>query len=127
MNTEELKAWAEQVDLSPLWQEIRKVTGLDDLNFSYKIKETRSGLSLDFTSQNLAERTGFLKLMFKDLFITQFSSGIIWKSKTVDEPYASIWGSVDFTYNHPGGGSNGISFLRYWYSDKRGWEFDDRC
>ena len=123
MNIEELKNWAENIDLEPLWQEIRRVTGLDDLKFTHKVVEGRSGLRFEFSSQNLAERVGFLKLLFKDLYISQFGTGVSWKSDA-DEPYALLWGSIDFTYNHPDGGSNGKSFMRYWYSDKKGWQFD---
>jgi hypothetical protein len=128
IHLDEMKSWAESIPMDELFSEIKKVTGLDDLVFNYRIEENRngSGIIIRFTSQDLAERSGFLHLMFKELYITQFNSSVSEEYDKDTYEYLhkfSYWGSVDFSYSHPGGGSNGCAFLNFWYDDKQGWQF----
>jgi hypothetical protein len=130
------REFVENVPIEDLYAEIRKRTGLDDLVFSKKIVEDRHGRSrIEIESQDLADRTGFLKLLFKELVISTFNTEtkITCVSKDeneqwLKEPYyiaqAYIWGTIAFAYTHPGGGSNGHTFMSYRWSPEKGWEFD---
>ena len=127
-NKDKAWQWSETIPVEELFSEIRKVTGLDDLKFEHKIASDRYDCPrLEFTSQDLAEKTGFLKLMFKELYIANFNSEIYEDyDKETYEYFGTfhLWGTVSFSYTHPGGGSNGKTFMTFWYDDRQGWKFD---
>ena len=130
------REFVENVPIEELYSEIRKRTGLDDLKFTKKISEDRWGRSyIEIESQDLADRTGFLKLLFKTLVISTFNTDtkITYVDKDeneqwLKEPYyiakAHIWGTISFVYTHPEGGSNGHTFMSYRWSPEKGWQFD---
>lgn len=127
MTYEQLIEWAEQIPMDELYSKIRQLTGLSDLKFTSKVKDVRGHIVVQFASQDLADRVGFLKLIFKEIQITQFNSEVYLKAENEDEePIPRYWGTASFSYTHPSGGSNGQTFLHYWYDDRTGWEFDER-
>ena len=125
---EEAQKFIDELPVEDLFAEIRKVTGLSDLKFTYKVEESYDGrLGIKFTSQDLADRVGFLKLLFKELYIKQFSSYVDYANDDNEEDKELIWwGTADFSYTHPSGGSNGCTFLSFRYNDRKGWTFDQR-
>ncbi|MEE3344848.1 MAG: hypothetical protein VZS44_12195 [Bacilli bacterium] len=123
VNQEELKEWAENIPMDMLFMEIKRLTGLSDLKFTYKVYEGNNGLRISFESQDLTDKVGFLKLMFSEIKITDFSSKITYNEKedgTIEYVY---WGTTDFKYEHPSSGRNGYSFLSFAYTDRKGWVF----
>ena len=126
MENEKLMKWAETIPMEGLFDEIKRLTELNDLKFTYKVVEGRSGVRIEFESQDLADKVGFLRLMFKEIYISQFNSEVYFKEEDDEEARPRYWGTASFRYNHPSGGSNGCTFLTFWYDDKRGWEFDYR-
>ena len=122
-SNENAKKFAESIDMTELFDHIKSITGLSDLKFNYKITTNRYDEPyITFESQDLVEKVGFLKLIFSSISISQFNSEIIY-SKESDEYY--YWGTANFRYDHPSGGSNGCTFLRFRYIHGY-WEFDDR-
>jgi len=119
-NETELMSWAESIPMDELWDEIREVTGINDLDFDYDIYESRGYVRIKFKSQDLADRTGFLRVMFGELYIEEFNSEVYYKK---EDHQPAFWGSASFAYRHPDGGSNGYTFLRFWYDDTNGWQF----
>lgn len=114
------KKFAESIPMDELFSEIKRVTELPDLKFTYKIVESRTGMPrITFQSQDLVDKVGFLKLIFQELVISEFNSEIFSK----DGEYI-FWCTVTISYEHPDGGSNGKTFYMANYSKKRGWEFD---
>lgn len=126
MENEKLIEWAENIPMEELFAEIKRLTELNDLKFTYKVVEGRSGVRIEFESQDLADKVGFLRLMFKEIYISQFNSEVCNKAEDGEEARPRYWGTASFRYTHPSGGSNGCTFLTFWYDDKRGWEFDYR-
>ena len=123
MNNEEMFKWAEQIPMDELYDYLRKLTGLADLQFTTKIIEDREGKPrIMFQSQDLVEKVGFLKLMFSSIIISQFNSNIKF-DKDLNDFY--FWGTAAFSYNHPHGGSNGCTFCTFWYKN-HAWTFSDR-
>ena len=121
--------YAEEIPFDELFDYIRKLTGLDDLQFTVKLMEDRYGnVYPKFKSQDIVDKVGFLKLMFSEIEISEFNSQI---SAREPEDYHDLdytqdyplhyWCTVDFSYTHPGGGSNGCTFLTAWYDGS--WEF----
>ena len=120
MDTEQLKEWAENIPIDDLFDEIRRRTGLSDLKFTHKVVERRGYIRIQFESQDLVDKVGFLKLLFKSIIISQFDSEV----KYIEESNKLFWwGTADFSYSHPDGGSNGHTFLSFRYDDKGGWTF----
>ena len=124
---EEMVKWAENIPMEDLFSEIRRISGLSDLKFTYKVVERNNSVRIYFESQDLIDKVGFLKLMFKEIVISQFNSEVTYKAyDDEDEPTFHYWGTASFSYTHPSGGSNGCTFLTFWYDDRRGWTFDQR-
>ena len=121
METEKMIDWAEKIPIEELFNEIRKVTGLNDLKFTHKIYERNNYVTIEFSSQDLVDKVGFLKVLFSSIVISQFNSEV--KVKPDSENKLFYWGTADFRYNHTYGGSNGKTFMTFRYDDKSGWEF----
>ena len=126
MDNEKTIEWAERIPMEELYAELRRLTGLSDLKFTKKIKESRNDdVYITFESQDLIDQVGFLKLMFKKIRITNFNSKVYYK-EIDNKNLPHYWGTVCFSYSHPSGGSNCCTFLTFWYDDRKGWEFDQR-
>lgn len=120
----DIRLWAEKLNLEPLFDHIRDILELPDLKFTYEVRDSGRGVNLMFESQDLSNRVGFLKALFANIKVASFNSDVRY-SKEDDEEEATpkLWGTASFRYTHPMGGSNGHSFLTYWYQDDRGWYF----
>lgn len=126
-----LVAWANSIPYEGLWDKLRGMTHIRDLRFEHSVSDRRGYVRVFFQSEDLAPRTGFLRLMFEELYVSQFNSEVKYATKEVadrlgieeGEPY--WWGTACFDYQHPGGGSNSHKFLSFVYSDKQGWAFND--
>ena len=121
--------FAHEIPFNELFAKISQLTGLNDLKFSVKFVNGREGLRPEFESQDLVDKVGFLKLIFSSIKITSFNSAIaIDKPRNYDDiDYTKTypiyyWCTVDFSYEHPGGGSNGKTFLTAWYQDNQ-WQY----
>ena len=125
MNIEKMKEWAENIPMEELYSELRRLTGLSDLKFTTKVRELRDMVIIDFESQDLVDKVGFLKLIFKEIKIARFDSSVQPKQSDDDNENDEYfyWGTASFRYTHPGGGSNGCTFLTFQYDDRKGWEF----
>ena len=128
---EEAQKFIDDLPVEDLFDEIRKVTGLSDLKFTYKVEESCDGrFEIEFTSQDLADKVGFLKLLFKELYIKQLSSFVEYVDDDNEEDkyyYCTIkeleWlGMVSFSFTHLSGGSNYDAFLGFRYTKRKGWE-----
>lgn len=126
---EEAQKFIDELPIEDLFAEIRKVTGLSDLKFTSRVVERNTYFHIVFESQDLADRVGFLKLLFKELYITQSSSYVEYinddnADNDYDEDNKELvwWGSASFSYTHPGGGSNGHTFLSFRYTKRKGWQ-----
>ena len=119
---DEMRKWAEQVPVEELYSEIRKLTGLSDLSFTTKIDEDRYGRPrIQFSTQDLVDKVGFLKLLFSYIDISTFNTEIKYNE---ERDIFYWWGSAHFSYKHPSGGSNGHAFLTFWYDGN--WQFENR-
>ena len=120
---QELMKWAENIPMEELWSEIRRITGLSNLTFTHKITERNGYVHIKFDSQDLVDLAGFLKIIFKELTISNFVSEV--KYKAIDdnkEVIPTYWGTANISYTSLKG-SNGCDFLTFWYDDRTGWKF----
>lgn len=122
MTTEQALEFAQTIPFEELFEEIRRVTGLQDLVFTKEFRTNyRGDVIPEYSSQDITDKVGFLNLLFKTIKITQFSSQISYDDRTASPYY---WGTVDFSYTHHSGGSNGHTFMTVWYEPaKNGWTF----
>lgn len=122
MTNDEIEAWAEQIPMEELYNYIRDLTGLDDLQFTTNIhRDRRTGYPrIEFSSEDLVDKVGFLSLMFESIQITQFNSSI-----SVKDDDIQYWGTACFSYQHPSGGSNGYTFCMFRF-DGSEWSFREQ-
>ena len=120
MDIEKAKEFFNSIPMEELFAEIRRVTDLSELSFNTKVIDTGSRLSIPSTSQDIVDRVGFLKLIFKELHVQV--DGMVSVNREGEFIY---WCIVDMDYNHPGGGHNGFPFLHANYTEKTGWHFEE--
>ena len=123
MTQEEALEFAKSIPFEGLFDEIRAVTGIQDLEFTVNLdrKNYKGDIIPAYTSQDIADRTGFLNgLLFKSIVIAQFNSEVCYHT---EDKRLYYWGTVAFKYVHPAGGSNGHTFMTVWYDAVNGWEF----
>lgn len=140
MNEEELKRKAfyererkrkdefkESIDLTPVFQWLSKVTGLE-LNFVY---DTNKQDMISFESNNIVDKIGAIGLAFESVVIDTFGNGITSTKPTIydtekidyDKDYdLYYWASIHFSYRHVGGGTNGVEFATVQYVNGE-WKF----
>lgn len=120
VNTSEAMNFANSIPMGDLFEEIKRVTGINDLHMTYKITENRDGKPvINFKSQDLSDRIGFLNLIFKEIVVSNFNSSIVYRNNNY-----IYWCTIEFRYTHPGGGQNGQCFYCARYSNNT-WEFGD--
>lgn len=113
--------FANSISFDELFSYIKTITGLQDLRFTIRQAEDRYGYPIiKFESQDIVDKVGFLKLIFSELKIANFNSEIKYDE---DSNTFWYWCSIAMDYSHPGGGSNGKTFLVARYVN-RNWEFE---
>lgn len=75
-----------------------------------------------YQSEDIRSQCGAFGKVLKECRLTQFNSSISFDEKT-NEPF--YWGSMDLSYQHNEGGSNGMRIMDYTYSTRNGWEMKD--
>lgn len=115
----ELLEWIDTIPFDELFDEIRSVTNTSDLDFTSEVKNTGWDIYVIIKSQDLVDRTGFLKLMFEKLVI---ECSLVVREKRDDSGFSAS-GHFSFSYAHPDGGSNGYAFISCYYDDVKGWMF----
>lgn len=119
---QELFAFGEAVPMEELFDKIREVTGISELEFDYEVKKYPygNGIGIKFQSQDIVDKVGFLDLMFKTLYIYTGNNQIFTDKQTGKLAY---WAIISFRYDLQSGGSNGSDFMTAWYSEDSGWTF----
>ena len=118
--------WLDTVPFDELFDEIRDITGLSDLDFTINLKNVRRDLYVMIKSQNLVNKVGFLRLMLKTIIIDGGLSVDVVRDSDIDNPKFRINGHINFSYTHPNYGSNGYDFLWCSYDDVNGWTVRER-
>lgn len=114
-----IQEFAESIPMEELFDHIKELTGLSDLKFEVSKEFNRNGdFRILFESQDLADRVGFLKLLFKELYISNFGGYVNMRSSGK----CYYWTSVTFDYVHPNGGMNGHTFCDVHYEDGQ-WQY----
>ena len=76
---------------------------------------------LGFTSQNIVQHTGCMKNIFKNLYVTSFSGGKLFKD---DSGVKRIWRNVCLSWEFIIGGSSRIELMSVAYNfNKKEWKF----
>lgn len=111
----------ENIDLEPLYSEIRKAVGVDNIKFTHEIVESRNGEKyINIKSEELIDKVGIMKSALKSVILETFNSSIAFDEETQT---AYWWGSIHFAYQLAGGGFNGMEVLMF---DTRNGEYNFR-
>lgn len=120
MDIEKLKEFFNSIPMEELSDEIKKHTGLSDLTFKTTILDVGHRLSILYKSQDIVDKAGFLKLIFRELYVQ--ANGMVAVNRDEELEY---WCIVEMDYYHPGGRHESCIFLHARYTDKTGWNFEE--
>lgn len=124
-----MNEFKQNLDLNPLFDWLREVTGINDLKFEVDRKQDNR---IYWSSQNIVDKVGVMKFAFSEVVIESFSNGI---ATTAPDYYSSekidydkdydlyYWVSIHFAYRAKGGGTNGVDLASAQYKDGK-WKFD---
>lgn len=105
-----------EIDLEPLYEEIRKTinetttTDGSSIKFTSKIIDGRCGKYIEIQSEELIDKVGIMAAALKSVKLETFNSSLEFNEKTLK---AYWWGSISFRYEIADGGSNGMKVLYF--------------
>ena len=111
-----------EIDLDALE---KKLSGLVEapVKLVMSVVQGRTCERIRVVSQDLIDYAGIFKAAMKDVHITSFNSEF--SEGTKDKgPY--LWMTIQLSYEHLGGGSNGAQITTAWWRvNEKKWEFRD--
>ena len=113
------------MNFEPLFDKINEVIG-SKVEFHVEGKEGRDGKYFSIKSNDILDLCGVFALILERCTLETFSSSCAIRNKDdLDNCHAYYWGSIDFDYQHKGGGHNSMELLRFDYNyDNDGkWNF----
>ena len=116
-----LNDFAEEIDLTPLYDKLRQMSGISGLEFTSKVDV--SPAHIEIQSVSVLDACGVFKLGLQNCVFETFNSRINFLEDS-DVPY--WWGTIDLRYSNKRGGTNGIEVLRFSYNEEPGkWIFNE--
>jgi len=104
----------DSIPFEDLFQEIREITNIPELEFTYEVKDYGSDIYVYFSSQNIIGLThSVVDLMYDELVIKQSYSTRIFLERRYG--YFGFSGGVEFDGTR--------EFLSFIYTEKDGWKF----
>lgn len=126
-----IEEYQKNLDLTPLFNWIKEVTGISDLKFNVEKTNRNKDYRIEFESDNIIDKCGVMKFAFNDVRINSFGNGVTttapnyYDSEKIDynKDYdLYYWVSLHFSYQLVEGGSNGCKFGRAMCKEGK-WEF----
>ena len=139
--TPEYNTWHEKADkakeevlnqammrIEDLYAIINRKLGFN-LTWTQQIKDGRSGKYIDCESSDIPlDSIGVCKYLFREINLATFNSSVYipktynrethWDEYEMEkDPVAKVWMTINFSYEHTGGGSNGHDFCSCWFED----------
>lgn len=105
-----------EIDLEPLYEEIRKtiyettIAHEVSIKFTSKIIDGRCGKYIEIQSEELIYKVGIMAAALKSVRLETFNSSLEFDKETLK---AYWWGSISFRYEIANGGSNGMHVLYF--------------
>jgi hypothetical protein len=121
MTREQKIEFANGIDFSGLFHHVEMLAG-QELTFGKpEVKEKSDRVYIEFQSNNIASSCGVFGRILEYCVIGNFSNSVSEDEKTGELYY---WVQVSVSYQHRGGGSNGMELLTAWYKNGE-WSFRD--
>ena len=115
--------FAQTIDFKPLFDHIRELTNCHcDFSAPMILPDRMGDLTIAFESEELSNQTGPFAAILKDCRIKTFNS---WVYKDRETGTFGCSCTVNISYEHKDGGSNGMELTRASYADAEGWRFRD--
>jgi len=122
-NNEALVGFAQTIDFTELFDHI---VNFAEIKCAFEQPEVTTGRNgevyISFMTEDIANQTGPFSKILARCCIGNFSNGVR-RDKETGEPF--YWVCVSMRYEHKDGGSNGMDVCSAWYSDSKGWIFED--
>ena len=117
---EEIKDFYNSIDFQPLYDKINKTIGLQ-LTYKHELEKSRENYRIKIESnENIADMFQIIKAAWKEFRVTTFSTQICPDGESRGN--LRFWCTIQYSYKHQNGGSNGASILEARYSSKKGWD-----
>ena len=113
-SNDEILDFFNSIDFKPLLDKINSLIGLE-LTYDISIEKNSFGTYNYFkikNKENLVDNFPILALAWKEFKVSTFNANICCDKKTGE---LKIWCTVDFSYRHCSGGTNGATILTAWY------------
>ena len=113
-SNDEILDFFNSIYFKPLLDKINSLIGLE-LTYDISIEKNSFGTYNYFkikNRENLVDNFPILALAWKELKVSTFNANICCDKKTGE---LSLWCTIDFSYKHCGGGTNGATILTNWY------------
>lgn len=132
------KKFAQQIPLDALFDYLRDITGIPDIQFETKISDKAGGPDVFFISNDISDKIGWLSCIFskvclvsitrtinvgKNFFERRNDNGREFKANTTGDYKYWVWVGIDYIpYENPNTNPR-MGFMTAQYSNKYGWEF----
>ena len=114
--------FVKSIDFEPLWKFIQEKVGEAVAFETPEIRVSRRNtVTIEWQSENLAERAGIMKIAYKNLRICNFGGAVV--KDTENDGKLKYWCSAHWGFEYRDGGSNGSGIAHVRYTDELGWEF----
>ena len=113
-SNDEILDFFNSIDFKPLLDKINSLIGLE-LTYDISIEKNSFGTYSCFkikNKENLVDNFPILALAWKEFKVSTFNANICCDKKTGE---LKIWCTIDFSYRHYSGGTNGATILTAWY------------
>lgn len=113
-SNDEILDFFNSIYFKPLLDKINELIGLE-LTYDISIEKNSFGKYNYFeikNKENLVDNFPILALAWKEFKVSTFNANICCDKKTGE---LSLWCTIDFSYKHCGGGTNGATILTAWY------------
>lgn len=113
---DEILDYFNSIDFKPLLDKINELIGLE-LTYDISIEKNNFGTYNYFkikNRENLIDNFPILALAWKEFKVSTFNANICCDKKTGE---LKIWCTIDFSYRHYSGGTNGATILTAWYKN----------
>lgn len=121
MEKEEKKQILEELSLGILEVQLQKFfKWTQPVKLVKEMKEGRWGIPrIEIRSKEpVTPKCGIFGKILEYCYITSFSGGEVYDN-------GQVWGTINLSYQHKRGGSNGMEICNYWYNiEEKKWRFE---
>ena len=121
--TDEIRAFIDNIPMEPLYNEIRRILNIPELEFEYEAYPSNGAYEVDIYSQDFIDMMPeAIKFLFKEMLVVSnpYDTHVIRERRY---GYYMFKGSIKLTCYTESGVLNGVEILDFAYDESNGWRF----